>query len=207
MAGEGLFFLFFWKQYFIGVFFSVFFFFSPSSLTRIRIVMTCRLQILGLTVFTFFFPSLRRGDGTLKRVPSHVPVGVAEGSGSECQNGKPDPQPWSWETLWSSGWLLTTERGSQHGVGVVGEGHTRVLNNGWAAMCSPGLISFFFLFFCFCSVFWGVGTSCLMTEQNYPEGVQLRTSGLDRATLKIYNFVALYPNRIQAYVCCKIFTC
>lgn len=93
---------------------------------------------------SFFFPSLRRGDGTLKRVPSHVPVGVAEGSGSECQNGKPDPQPWSWETLWSSGWLLTTERGSQHGVGVVGEGHTRVLNNGWAAMCSPGLISFFF---------------------------------------------------------------
>lgn len=140
------------------VFFSLFFgsnislFFFPSSLTRIRIVMTCRLQILGLTVFKFFSPLCAEVTGRWN-VPSYVLVGVAEGSGSECQNGKPDPQPWSWETLWSSGWLLTTERGSQHGVGVVGEGHTRVLNNGWAAMCIPGLICFFvffvFLSFCF----------------------------------------------------------
>lgn len=52
--------------------------------------------------------------------------------------------------------------------------------------------------------FWDL---LFITEQNYREGVQSWTSRLDRATLKIYNFVALYPNWIQAYVCCKIFTC
>lgn len=173
MTGEGL---FFWKQYFIVCFF--------PSLTCIRIVMTCRLQIRGW-LFEFFFPSLRWGDGMLKHMPSLVPSRCAEGSGSEFQNGKPDPQPWSRETLWSSGWLLTTERGSQHGVGVVWGGSHK---------------GFKYWMDCNVQPIW-------MTEQNYPEGVQLRHSGLDRATLKIYNFVALYPNRIQAYVCCKIFTC
>lgn len=173
MAGEGLFF---------GSNISLFVFFLLWLAYVLWWHADCKL---GADCFWVFFPSLRWGDRMLKHMPSLVPSRCAEGSGSEFQNGKPDPQPWSWETLWSSGWLLTTERGSQHGVGVVWGGSHK---------------GFKYWMDCNVQPIW-------MTEQNYPEGVQLRHSGLDRATLKIYNFVALYPNRIQAYVCCKIFTC
>lgn len=74
---------------------------------------------LGLAVFTlfFFFSSLCvEVTGCLKmcRPTSQLVCRVRVQSVPLWAR----PWPWSWKTLWSSGWLLTTERGSQCGWGL-----------------------------------------------------------------------------------------
>lgn len=109
MAGEGFFFLsFFW---------------SNISLFIFDLHMYCddmQINWDWLFFFVLFFFLFVVVTGCLKcTVP--CPSWCA-GSGSRCQNCEPDPNP-GLGRLRSSGWLLTTERGSEPGGGCRGGSH------------------------------------------------------------------------------------